>query len=78
MSIPYATIADMARNIVYASCNRKQGKPAGRVNGMQADTRDNFVVIVARSSCRKGHSGTSTLPIEGEGQKNTSANKTGP
>lgn len=55
----------MARNIVYASCNRKTGNPGGRVNGMQTDTRDNFVVMVAHSHCRKGlHRGTSVLPIE--------------
>ena len=55
----------MSRNIIYASCNRKKGNPAGRVNGQQTDTRDNFVVMVAYSLCRKGpHRGTYILPIE--------------
>lgn len=66
MSIPFATIADMARNIIYSSCNRKKGDPSGYVNGEQADTRDNFVVIVAYSKCRKGpHKGTSIRPVAG-------------
>lgn len=72
MSIPWATIADMARDIVYASCNHKKGNSAARVNGLQADTRDNFVVIVAFSSCRKGpHRGTSTLPVQPVKGQNT-------
>lgn len=68
----------MARNIVYASCNRKKGNPGGYVNGEQADTRDNFVVLVAFSSCRKGaHRGTTILPpILGEVE--TFGNRTGP
>lgn len=53
----------MARNIVYASCNRKKENLGRHVNGEQADARDNFVVVVAFSSCRKGpHRGTTTLP----------------
>lgn len=65
MSIPFATIADIARNIIYSSCNRKEGDPSGYVNGQQADTRDKFVVIVAYSKCRKPHKGTSIRPVAG-------------
>lgn len=56
----------MARNILYASCNRKKG----HVNGEQYDTRDKFAVIVAYSHCRKGpHMGTSILPPHVPGQE---------
>lgn len=68
----------MARNIVYASCNRKKGNPGGHVNGEQADTRDKFVVVVAFSSCRKGpHRGTTILPPILGGVE-TFGNRTGP
>lgn len=68
----------MARNIVYASCNRRKGNPGGYVNGEQADTRDNFVVIVAFSSCIKGaHRGTTILPPILGGVE-TFGNRTGP
>ena len=68
----------MARDIVYASCNRKKGDPGGYVNGEQADIRDKFVVIVAYSRCRKGpHKGTSTLPFVVGGQE-MYGNRSGP
>lgn len=68
----------MARNIVYASCNRKKGDPGGYVNGEQADIRDKFVVIVAYSKCREGpHKGTSILPPVVGGQQ-MYGNRTGP
>lgn len=58
----------MARDIIYASCNVKKGHPAKYVNGEQTDTRDNFVVIVAYSKCRKPHMGTTILPSPITGQ----------
>lgn len=68
----------MARNIVYASCNRKKGDPGGYVNGEQADTRDSFIVIVAYSKCGKGpHEGTTVLPTGATGHL-MSGNRTSP
>ncbi len=62
INIPFSTIADMARNILYASCNRKKEDPGGYVNGGQADVRDKLAVIVAYSKCReRPHKGTSIL-----------------
>lgn len=58
----------MARNIIYASCNRKKKHPAKYVNGEQTDTRDNFVVVVAYSDCLKAHMGTTILPSPVKGQ----------
>lgn len=74
LSTPFSTLADMARNIVYASCNRKMR----HVNGEQFDTRDGFAVIVAYSHCRKPHRGTSILPPIVMGQETYGvANRTG-
>lgn len=64
----------MARKIVFASCNRKEGNLGGHVNGEQADTGDKFVVV-AFSSCRKGsHTKLIFTPILG---LKTYSNRTG-
>lgn len=76
ISIPLSTIADMARNIVYASCNRKKSDPGGYGNGEQAHMRHKFVVIVAYSNCEKGpHRRTSILPPVVVGGKQICGNR---